>query len=290
VNGREARDALLTRPVEPCPICRGERFLVRPGAHTAEAEVCACVGRCRACRGTGFVAVSDDPRAPRRRCDCQKLEGRVRAFREAGIPNRHAGSTLLSYDHSGARTAGFAAVSKWLKQFDPAGDNRGLVLWGEVGRGKTHLMVAVLRELVLRHGVRARFVEFSHLLADLRAGFDVGRGMAPLLDPLVRVEVLAIDELGKGLRTDFELNVIDELVSRRYNAMLPTLATTNYGPGPATAQPQPNLSEVRMGTAPPPSLVDRVGDRVYSRLQETSDFVHLKGEDWRARTRGRALR
>lgn len=290
MNARDARDALLTRTPDPCAACRGERFVVRPGPETAEASVCACIGRCGACRGTGFVATSSDPRAPRRRCDCQKLEGRARAFRDAGIPNRHAGSTLLSYDHSGARTAGFAAVSKWLKQFEPGADNRGLVLWGEVGRGKTHLMVAVLRELLLRHGVRCRFVEFSHLLADLRAGFDIGRGMAALLDPLVRVEVLAIDELGKGLRTDFELNVIDELVSRRYNAMLPTLATTNYGPGAATAQAQPDLTAVRMGTAPLPTLVDRVGDRVYSRLQETSDFVPLRGEDWRARTRGRSLR
>lgn len=290
MTGREARDVLLMRSTEPCPLCRGERFVVQHGDEIAEAAVCSCVGRCAACRGTGFVALSKDPRAPRRRCDCQKLQARVRAFREARIPNRHADSTLLSYDHSGSRTAGFAAVSKWLKQFEPGADNRGLLLWGEVGRGKTHLMVAVLRELVLRQGVRARFVEFSHLLADLRAGFDIGRGMAALLDPLVRVEVLAIDELGKGLRTEFELTVIDELISRRYNAMLPTLATTNYGPGPATSRPQPNLTEVRMGTAAPPSLVDRVGERVYSRLQETCDFVQLRGEDWRAHTRGRSLR
>ena len=39
------------------------------------------------------------------------------------------------------------------------------------------------RDLVLRQGIRTRFVEFSHLLSDLKSGFDRGRGMAELIDP-----------------------------------------------------------------------------------------------------------
>lgn len=270
-----------------CPRCRGDGYgVARAGAY-AVAHPCSCLVACPDCRGTGFVATSDQPRAPRRRCRCQGLTSRIAAFNEAHIPARHATSTRSGFKATGPRTSGFVKVADWLTRFDPTGENRGLVLWGEVGRGKTHLAVAVLRELAFTRGVRVKFVEFSHLLADLRAGFDVGRGMAPLMDPLVKVDVLAIDELGKGLRTDFELNVVDELISRRYNAMKPILATTNYAPRPATGRVTANPAEVALGQVALPSLEDRVGERVFSRLRETADFVELRGDDWRVQNRGR---
>jgi DNA replication protein DnaC len=145
----------------------------------------------------------------------------------------------------------------------------------------------MLRELVFRYGVSARFVEFSHLLADLKSGFDSGRGAAELIDPLVAVDVLAIDELGKGRNTEFEGTVLDELVSRRYNAMKPILATTNYSANPPSGRAVVNAAEVAVGVAPPPTLADRVGERIWSRLRETCDFVEVKGDDYRERRRGR---
>jgi DNA replication protein DnaC len=269
-----------------CRFCGGEGFVVGRAGERAVAEACSCVGVCPVCRGSGLVALSDAFRAPRRRCACQAVEQRMRAFDAVGIPARHAESTRASFVPADKhQTAVLGAVSRWLGTYAP-GNERGLVLVGEVGRGKTHLLVAMLRELVLEHAVTARFVEFSHLLADLKAGFDAGRGAAALLDPLVAVEVLAVDELGKGRNTEFEATVIDELVSRRYNAMRPLLATTNFLPRAAIGRSAANAAEGQLGMAPPPSLVDRVGERVYSRLRETCDFVEVKGEDHRER-RGR---
>ena len=54
----------------------------------------------------------------------------------------------------------------------------------------------LLRALILLKGVSARFVEFSHLLSDLKAGFDAGQGSASRIDPLVEVDVLGIPEPG----------------------------------------------------------------------------------------------
>jgi DNA replication protein DnaC len=163
--------------------------------------------------------------------------------------------------------------------------NRGFVLWGDVGRGKTHLLVAAVRHLALERGVRCRFVEFSHLLSALKARFDKGGGAAGLIDELVAVEVLAIDELGKGLLTEWELTVVDEIVSRRYNAARTILATTNYTPGPPTGNARPNLADGRSEVQP--SLSDRVGERVYSRLIEMCDLRRVGGKDWRTTPQSR---
>ena len=85
-------------------------------------------------------------------------------------------------------------------------------------------------------------------------------------------------ELGKGRLSDWELTIIDEVVSRRYNAMGCTLATTNYGPGSPTGAAPPNLSTTQNSGQ---TLGDRVGDRVYSRLLQLVDFVEDAGRDYR---------
>jgi len=267
--------------VDPsCALCNGSGYQVARSGEFARAGLCACVKACPHCRDTGFVAVDAGPRARRARCGCQEFHGRISNFNDVGIPARHAASTREGFDTAGARMQGFMAVSQYIQRWDHDGDNRGLVLYGAVGRGKTHLLVALLRELVFGYGLTARFVEFSHLLADLKSGFDVGRGSASTLDPLVAVDVLAIDELGKGRNTEFEGTVVDELVSRRYNAAKPILATTNYAPGTSNGRATPNMANGEM-----PALIDRVGDRVYSRLRETADFVPLRGEDYREHIR-----
>ena len=216
------------------------------------------------------------------RCRCQRLPDRVALFNAAEIPARHAGCSMETFSVGLARPT-FVAVRKWLDTFAPGAEPQGLVIWGEPGRGKTHLLAAIVRELVFRHGIEARFVEFSHLIAGIREGYDRGVGEARLLGPLTRVPVLAVDELGKGRGSDFEANILDEIVSRRYNAHHgPLLATTNF---PVKAKPRKEGDSLSTGAMP--SLHERLGDRVWSRLVESCKFVEAVGEDYRS-TRGRA--
>ncbi|MEO0600778.1 MAG: ATP-binding protein [Myxococcota bacterium] len=273
-----------------CPTCRGLGATVTREGEWARAVTCSCVQQCPRCKGTGLVAAGTGFRAPRKRCDCQRVLARMRAFDAVGIPGRYSDSTFASFVVTGrVQHTLMKSLSGYLAAFDPAERPGSMVLYGEVGRGKTHLLVALLRELVLSRGIRARFVEFSHLLADLKAGFDVGQGMSALIDPLVEVDVLAIDELGKGRKTDFEVTVLDEIISRRYNAMRAVLATTNYEPGAASQRPGPSAAAVQVGVASRETLADRVGDRVYSRLRETAQFLPVLGDDFREH-RGRKLR
>lgn len=272
-----------------CATCHGEALVVERKAGHAVARWCVCLPQpCALCQGTGFVMTGDGREAPVRKCDCQQMQSRMRRFNEAGVPARHAGSTRLSFKPTNrAQSAVLAKVSAWVRDFEPGEPCRGLVLHGDVGLGKTHLMVALLREVILNKGATGKFMEFSHLLADIKSGFDAGHGQSRLMDPLMGVQLLAFDELGKGRNTSFEETVLDELISRRYNADLPIVCTTNYAPGPSTGRSVGNAADIdgHGNLRHRPALVDRVGPRVYSRLREMCDFIGVTGEDYRERNR-----
>ncbi len=247
---------------------------------------------CPACNGTGQARSERDGIVTVGRCRCQMLPDRVHLFNQAGIPARYAHATFISFaqdkngllkalDPSAIRALGLC--SQFVDGFKTGQLNRGMILYGDVGRGKTHLLIATIRELIFRHGVPVRFMEFSRLLSLLKAGYSEGRSDAPLLSELSEVPVLAIDELGKGRLSDWELTIIDEVVSRRYNGMGCTLGTSNYAPGDPSGASPPNLAT---HTVPTQTLGDRVGERVYSRFLQLSDFVQVAGHDHRAQPLG----
>jgi DNA replication protein DnaC len=208
----------------------------------------------------------------------------VEIYNRAGIPARYRDASFLQCTRAASehpeKARALTSSLQWLSSFRPGEGNRGLVLHGKVGRGKTYMLIALIRQLIFTQGVPVRFIEFTRLLSLLRAGYDEGRSDIPIFDQLSTVPVLAIDELGKGRMTEWELTVIDEVVSRRYNAMACIMATTNFEPRePTPGGPPPvNLAQPDQSNQ---TLGDRVGARVYSRLREICDFAELGGVDFR---------
>ena len=195
-----------------------------------------------------------------------------------GIPARYAHATFVSFaqSESGQLKDMIRAPSvrwAWLPvrgQLRQRRAVRGLTLYGDVGRGKTHLLVALVREMIFRHGV-AVHVEFSRLLS-LKEGYSEGRSDAPVLTGLAEVEVLAIDERA---RADCRTGAHDHRRGCKSAVQRHGLYAGDHElrPGnPTGAAPQPLDHSVSGQT-----LGDRVGDRVYSRLLQLVDFVRSLG-------------
>ncbi|MCP3143675.1 ATP-binding protein [Pyxidicoccus xibeiensis] len=293
------RDMAAKATGEACGVCSGRTYVLERRGDLAQARACVCVESCTVCGGRGHVLVEREGMfsqkvGPRRYevmepCVCTRRRRRVSLFNEVGLPGVVAHSSFDNYrafneaqDRGRGVAMGFAHQYVKGGMDAKGGPAKGFVLSGPVGTGKTHLMAATLAHLVLEVGVRARYVEISLLYAQIRRGFQDGKSGGEIIGPLSDVEVLAIDELGKGRGSPFEMETLDELIARRYNAGRTTLFATNYSLEPekkAQRAPAPSgyrtTEDARSAAREAELLRERVGERIYSRLCEMCTFVEL---------------
>ena len=264
-----------------CLWCDGDRYQVGTLDALAVAKRCQCFEICPTCQNRGLrLETTPEGDTFAIACDCRTLDLRIARFNEARIPARFAKANLDGYeDRDGTQKKIKYAYLQYRDDFSPG--SRGFLLWGKPGVGKTHLMCALMSYLTLEKGISCRYVEFMQLVFDLKKDFAEGRWESTTVSPLLAVEVLLIDELGKGRNSEWELAVLDELVSSRYNAGKTLLATSNYLP---KATPGTNVPiTLEGGMRLPGTLEERLGDRIYSRLTEMCQFVEVKGQDYRCR-------
>lgn len=114
------------------------------------------------------------------------------------------------------------------KEFNNIQD--GLFLSGKTGSGKTHTAVAILRSLVMSDSVKdASFVNISRLLLEIRESFKDGAGKSEkdIVDYYSQIPFLILDDLGSEKTSEFAITTLYIIIDTRYNALLPTIVTTN---------------------------------------------------------------
>jgi hypothetical protein len=207
-------DVCLLEGVTPT-IISGRRFL--------EAEL-PDVAECPRCRGECYTfEVDERGYSHARPCPGHEVARRSWMFDLARLP---AGRPYLT-----ARVP--SGWSDLVAQLTIPG--RGWWLHGENGTGKTSLVVAVLRHLILDRGCRGRFCAVGDLLLDIRESYgsrEKDQSEGHIIRDLGTVPVLVLDDIGRFEGSgDFEVRVLAQIVEYRANhAGLLTFVTSNPHP------------------------------------------------------------
>lgn len=215
---------------------------------------------CHRCR---FDALhGGDPEARAAAQAARNAESINKALLSSAIPLRFRSSTLASYRTDFApdqqpdvlaRCEAYAADfrSKW---------NAGcsLMLLGSMGTGKTHLACAIIQQVLRTEGLAgatAKYTTASDIIMSVKETFGRrGRVESEVYAELQGLDLLVIDEIGAQHGSDFERQVLFEVINGRYGKLLPTILISNL-----------NLAEVRRF----------IGDRVIDRLCDSGGEVIL---------------
>lgn len=183
-------------------------------------------------------------------CDCgalDQIEANTRVD-QARIPKRFENRTFQSFrTNDPMREALKQASMSYSKSFSERED-RGLILRGVTGAGKTHLAIAILRAVIDR-GFSGLYYNVNDLLSELRSSYSANTDLTEgnLLEDVNKADLLVFDDLGAESPTDWVCDRLYLIINRRYEVARPTIITTNCSDG---------------------ELRDRLGNRIASRLYE----------------------
>lgn len=185
-------------------------------------------------------------------------------LRRDSIPSRYADATLSALNQDQARH--YDQAKSFVADFkNRLKTGAGMLLWGDVGTGKTHMACAIANALRMQ----SRPVMYC---TALEAVMLVKSSWKKSVDGLTEYdiysrfgdpELLIIDEIGVQLGSEFERMVLTSIADTRSRNCLPTIVISNLKPG---------------------EIHGLLGERMFDRLVGFgSDIIHMQGRSLRLR-------
>lgn len=244
----------------PCPRCGGSASTITyspPGKEPIPGDICDDFSCVLAQRDEECLRdIEEDRRASRVK----------NLLKRSKLVKRYQSFTLDSFDPGRSRYAanGKEIAEDYLDNWEEERKaGQGIYLTGGVGTGKTHLAVGVTLALMAR-GVPCLFVTTPDLLESMRRDVSAEESEG-MFDAALEADVLVLDDLGAERLTGWSLEKMFTLINHRFCASLPTIYTTNVGPG---------------------GMKERLGEPVLSRVLKASTLIHMAGEDQRLKGLG----
>lgn len=139
-----------------------------------------------------------------------------------------------------------------------------LILYGNSGTGKTHLLAAALN-YICRRDIPCRFATGQGLFDAISACMAFQRDYSHIVNEAGKIPVLALDDIDKIWIRDqeesFQMTVLFSIINKRYLHRLPTVITTNAI-----------------------DITPYVGAAGFSRLKDHGRLIAMIGGDFRDRT------
>lgn len=146
-------------------------------------------------------------------------------------------------------------ITNYINDFKGEGN---LLLHGNYGTGKSHLSIAVTKELI-KKGHSCLFLSLPKLLTKIRDTYNNDHMTEDkLLEHIQKVDLLVLDDLGAEQQTEWSNTKLFEIMDGRSGKS--TIYTTNLG-----------SKELR----------EQMNERNFSRLMEDTEIVIMNGQDYR---------
>ena len=191
---------------------------------------------CQKCHDVGYtradVPFGHEAFGKAIKCTCtlsqEKAEKQQALENLSGIMHHGGRYAQADFEHFNKKAPGVKMAYRTALGYasDPDG---WLVLVGPFGCGKTHLAVAIAKEL-LKQGKTVLVQTVPDLLDNLRTTFDPRAEMLSfndLFDHMKTADLLVLDDYGAENTTPWAVEKLFQILNYRYNMALATVITTN---------------------------------------------------------------
>ena len=214
------------------------------------------------------------PRKVRILCKCQQAEKeaydkrmefeekqrKINALRQLSLMDqRLVGVSFDSYQVTEDNQKAFKIAKNFVCHFKEMYENhQGLLLWGDVGSGKSYTAAAIANELIERQ-VPVIMTSFIRIINEMDGRDKDNR----FIDRLKNAKVLIIDDLGAERCSDYTLEKVYDIIDSWYRSNNPLIITTNLELGYMK-----KCDDIRYS-------------RIYDRIFEMCYPVKVSGFSWR---------
>lgn len=211
-------------------------------------RIFSCICKCK----------KEEMEMQKRRAEETERRIRIQRLKANGIQEKY----LREWTFAVAEDSGFVRMAKnYVANWKQVREyNLGLLLWGDVGTGKSFLAACIANALI-EQGTPVLMTNFSKILNQMGAMYSEGRYQ--YIASFSQFPLLVIDDLGIERSTDYALEQVYAIVDERYKTELPLLITTNL-----------TVDEIR-------NPADDAHARIFSRILEMCTPVHVSGNDRR---------
>lgn len=165
------------------------------------------------------------------------------------------------FENDNGKNSKLDLARKYVQEWDEMQKkNIGYVIMGPVGTGKSFFAGCIANAL-MEQGISVMMTNFSRILNELTKPYA---DKNQIISNLVSYPLLIIDDLGIERNSEFALEMIYNVIDRRYCIKKPLIVTTNLSYQDMTR-----------------SDLDMEHQRIYSRLMEMCLPVIYKGSDQR---------
>lgn len=159
----------------------------------------------------------DDARKQKEQAD------KIKKYRSVGFPEEDMKNwTFANDDRANEKLS--QAMQNYVENFEKyKAEGKGLLLYGDTGRGKTFAACCVANALIDK-GVPVLVTQFSRIRNEL---WGMKEGRQEYLDNFNNFPLLVIDDLAAEGKTEYMGELIYNVIDSRERAKLPIIITTN---------------------------------------------------------------
>ena len=192
-----------------CSVCHARTQITIINPFTGQERKVRCICECR-----------QKELEERKNREVQEENERMRrvCFKETNMKN----CTFVNDDRKNPKLSD--AMKRYVDRFEEfKSENKGLLLYGNVGTGKTFLTACVANALIDK-GYHVLMTNFTTIINTIQGMYE---GKQEYINSLNKYSLLILDDLGTERSSEYVQEQVYNIVDARYRSGLPLIITTN---------------------------------------------------------------